>query len=174
MDAQEFNKLLIQRKYDETASGKFYDYCLMIIKRRLLFRNGLKDLETIAHSIMEKFVTYVPDYYIAAPVTYINKSVDNYLSTHKNQNSREEELTCEVSYEQRFEELEALELFCELEKHLSELDAYLIYAHIVEKVPEKELAKELKLSYPLVRKRISRGLKKMKKFYEEDVTKNDP
>ena len=174
MNAREFNELKLKRKYDQAASAQFYDYCLMIIKRRLLYRNGLKDLGTTAHSIMVKFVKYLPDHYISAPVTYINKSVDNYLSTNKSKNSREEELTYEVSYEQRFDALEASEVYRNLEKYLSEEDAYLIYAHIIEGIPEKELANSLKMSYPLVRQRISRGLKKLKKFYEEDVTKYDP
>lgn len=169
MDAKRINELIKLYKCNKNAADELQLHCLKIIKKRLLFRNGLKDLESLSHSILEHFISNLPDY-IVFPTAYLNKCTDNYLSTRKKKNNRETALSCDISYEQRFEALEKLEVFRELEKHLNKEDAILIYGHCVENVPEKQLAEELKMSYPAVRQRISRGKKKLKIIFSQNVT----
>lgn len=170
MDAKEFNELKNLYKCNKNATDRLQLHCLQVIKKRLLFRNGLKDLENLAHSILEKFISNLPDHYIVAPISYLNRCTDNYLSTLKSKNERETALTSDISYEQRFEALEKFEFFCELEEHLGKLDAILIYSHCVEKIPELQLAKELKMPYTAVRQRICRAKKKLKTIFSQNVT----
>lgn len=170
MDAKEFNKLINLYKSNKNDANELLLYCLKIIKMRLLFRNGLNDLESFAHSVLEKFISNLPDHYITFPTAYLNKCTDNYLFTLKSKKVRETALTCDISYEQRYEALEKLEIFRELEKHLNKLDAALIYGHCIEEVPQKQLAKEFKMSYSAVRQRISRAKKKLKIVLSKNVT----
>lgn len=173
MDAKEFNQLLQSHKNDVTAANELHLYCLTIIKKRLLFRNGSNDLESLAHSILERFIANPPDKYIFTPVSYLNKCTDNFLSNLKRKESREIALTQDLSYEQSFDALETVETFRQLEEYIGKEDAYLVYGHCVERVEENQLAKEIGISYTAARQRISRALKKLKKILKKDVTKLD-
>lgn len=170
MNAKEFNELIKLYGRNKNAAVDLHLHCLKIIKKRLLFRNGINDLESLAHSILEKFISNLPDYYIFSPTAFLNKCTDNYLSTLKTKKERETALTCDISYEQRFEALEEFEIFHKLEKHLGKLDAILIFCHCIEKIPEKQLAKDLNMTYTAVRQRVSRSKKKLKLIFGRHVT----
>lgn len=173
MDAKEFNELIKLHKTDVNAANELHLYCLSIFKKRLLYRNGQNDLESLAHSILERFITNLPNGYVVSPVSYLNKCTDYYLSNLKRKESHEVALAQDFSYEQSFDALETLETFRLLEEYLGKEDAYLVYGHCVEKVEEKQLAIETGITYTAARQRISRALKKLKKILKGNVTKLD-
>lgn len=172
MSVAEFNNLLKLYRNDTDAANRLNLYCLKVIKKRLLFRNGLKDLESIAHSILLKFITKLPDY-VLFPVAYLNKCTDNHLSTLKSKREREIALTSDISYEQSFEELDKFDIISELEQYLDKLDVDLIYGYCVEDIPEKVLAVKYNISYEAARQRISRSKKKLRTIFGKDVTMSD-
>lgn len=173
MDAKEFNELLNLQNYDKAARREFSEYCLKRIKSRIRFKNGPKDLESISHSVLLKFLKNLPKHYVFAPVKYLNKCVDNYLSTYKKENSSVE-LIEDIPYEQRFPDLEESETLRNLCRYLDKLNAYIFYAHAVEKAKEYEIAEilGLDLSYEAIRQRISRSKKLLKEILTDYVTKN--
>lgn len=166
MDAKEFNDLLKVYEYDPGAANKLFAFCLSVIQKRLRYCNGSDDLESLSHSILAKFIKNIPDY-VLFPEAYLCKCTNNYLSSLKKKEHKDLPLIKDICYEQRFNELEKFDIFNELEKHLDNLDAVLIYGHYVEDIPEKQLAEENGLKPSTARQRICRAKKKLKKILSQ-------
>lgn len=179
MDEQKFNELIKLQKYDSEAKYDFCCFCLAVIKRRLSFRGEMKDIESLSHSILEYFLSHLPKGHIKFPWEYLNKSVDHYLSTRKRKAKRtviyHNDLSYikEAVYEQRFDQLEKIEIFNSLVKYLGEENARIFYMVKIDGAKEKDVAKLFDLSYETIRQRISRSKEKLEKIFSEYVTKHN-
>lgn len=179
MDEQKFNELLKLQKYDSKAKYDFCCFCLGVIKHRLIFRGETKDLESLSHSVLEYFLSHIPKGPIKSPWEYLNKSVDNYLSTRKRKSKKtvtyhnDFSYNNEAVYEQRFDQLEKIEILNTLVQHLGEENARIFYMVKIDGAKEKDVAKLFDLSYETLRQRISRSKEKLEKIFSEFVTKDD-
>ena len=179
MDEQKFNELIKLQKYDSEAKYDLCCFCLGVIKHRLGFRGETKDMESLSHSILEYFLSHLPKGSIKSPWRYLNKSVDNYLSTRKKKAKRTLNYDKVISYnketvyEQRFEQLEKIEIFNTLVKHLGEENARIFYMVKIEGAKEYDIAKLFNLSYDTLRQRVYRSKEKLEKIFSEYVTKSD-
>lgn len=171
MDRVIFNDLLTRYDNEETARREFYSYVYGSAKRYLLSRYGdISDIEDILNSFVLYFVEHRPKSYVYAPFKYLIQSVNNYIASHHEIFKKYVplEIVKEPQYEQSFTELEDSDTKKSLKRILKdELVETLVYRHCVDGESEKNLANELGLSYANARAKISRAIKKLKKYFTE-------
>ena len=179
MDEQRFNELLEEHKYDSKAKEEFCQFCLGVIKNRLIFRGEKANWESLSHSVLVYFLSHIPKSHVVSPWDYLNKSVDNFLSNRKKKRQRiiitdkDFSYKKEAVYEQSFDNLEKIEIYNSLAEELGEVDAFIICMVKIEEIPEREVAKMVGLKYATLRKRVSRITAKLEEKYEKYVTKKN-
>ncbi|MDD4291755.1 MAG: RNA polymerase sigma factor [Clostridia bacterium] len=163
MNEIEFNRLIKRIKKDQRAFEKLYGFYFHRIVMYITVRYGKSIADDVAQAFFLKLLTIDIETKIDFPTSWVYKVCDNLAKTYLRTNPEYKELTeMEDASEFRDEYLYAKEGLDQLGKS----DRKIVYMHLWEGYSLIEISMLLGQSYDIVRKRYSRSLRTLRKFFD--------
>lgn len=165
MGEKEFNELIEKFMYDEEAFNKFFDFCILNLKRYLKSKLGDKaEVEELAHDIFTiKIYEHTPTKHVNKPHSWLKTMADNFLRTHFKKEGRYVELIDNIDYEPYYEDHMDNERLMDELKKFDKITQQIIILYYWHGMKLDEIADLLHISYANARTKKCRAKKVLKK-----------